>query len=114
MAKDWRPGPVLVKEARLLQRRVADSIRSSRPPERGGAPGGTLGRRVRARGLVREKRWGAVIAWSSLGDTLTFFRRGTRRGQPARPLQLVPDRKRIRSAVLRSARAHFKRRERST
>lgn len=113
MAKIWRPGKALAKEARLHQRRVSSQIQSARPPERGGRAGGTLANKVRARGLVRERKWGAVIAWHSLGDTLTYFRRGTRRGQPPRPLKLTPDVRRVRAIVQADAAKHFRQRARA-
>lgn len=103
----WRPGPVLVKEGRMLARRVSSAIASARPPRGGGKPGGSLGRRARKRSLVVEHSWGAVVRFWDLGSPLSFFRRGTPTQAP-RPLQLVPDLVRIRGVVARDAAKHFR------
>lgn len=113
MARNWRPGPVALKRlGELWQRTVSQQIRSATPPQRGGQTGGSLGAKARSRSLLRVERWGVVLLWSRLGQKLTFFIRGTKRGQPPRPVQLTPPRERVKRAAVADARRFYKARER--
>lgn len=105
--RTWHPGKDLKRVAALYQRRVAEKIRAARPPEEGGRTGGSLPAQARRSSLLRLERWGVVVQWSQLGDKLTFFLRGTSRGQRPRPVVLKPDRAPAAQAVIQSARKHF-------
>lgn len=129
----WQPQKVIVRELRLLQRRVADAISSTaaRAPHRGstGPLGGSLARKIRASDLLAEKPWGGVLQYSKLGQKLYWFIHGTQTGgrikrvgqkrskkriggtqrQPARPVTLTLDESALRSALEADAAAHFDR-----
>lgn len=81
---DFRP--VYRQHAKRELDAYARDIESSRPPERGGKPGGSLAAKVR-RLRPKLKRWGYVIPYHQLGQLLTWFVRG-KRGQPPRPVNV--------------------------
>lgn len=110
----WRPSKVIEREARALQRRLGRAIRSAAPraKHRGVAnrqTGGLLSRAVQDAGLLTVKRWGVVLRFSELGQTLLWFTKGTSR-QRARPLELTPDTDTLAKAVSDDAAKHFERR----
>ena len=80
MAEKWRPVSLILREAALYQRRVADQIASARPPTEGGVTGGTLAAKARSPSLLAEKAWGAVVQWATLGQKFLWFVEGTKTG----------------------------------
>jgi hypothetical protein len=80
---------VVVREARLLQQRVAAAIRAAAPkiPHRGSVKnptrptlGGSLAAKVLAPEIVKVKPWGAVVSWYDLGQLALWFSEGTKTG----------------------------------
>ena len=105
---EWKPGAVLVEVGRDHARDIAAQIASSRPPKRGGTPGGSLSLAVR-NVEVQEHPWGAVVQLNKLKGThkLHWFIYGTK-GQAARPVDLAPDLVRVRGVVAKDAARHFR------
>lgn len=106
----WRPGRALLKVAQRFQRRLASEIRGSRPPVKGGTPGGSLSRQVVERRFLRLKPWGVILLWFKVDSRLSWYRQGTIFQRP-RPLTMVPDREEVRREVLADAHRHFTARE---
>ena len=104
---------MIEKIAADQQRRVSEQIRSAAPrvPHRGNVEplGGSLAQRVLSKSLRAVKRWGVVIQWSKLGQSLLLFSEGSSR-QKARPLDFNPSAAEVKAKLEASAVAHARRR----
>jgi hypothetical protein len=106
---------VIERHAKRLQNQLASQIRSARPRKkhRGnrGSLGGSLPKLVRSASLLKRERWGVVLNFSSLGQKLLWFHRGTSR-QRARPLDFTPNEQALARDVEADAARHYERTDR--
>lgn len=109
----WNPGKVIERIMRRLQERVAREVAAATPrvPHRSGMAfrgrtGGTLAQAVRAKSILKVRRWGAVLQLSKLGQKFLWFTQGTSR-QKARPVTLAPDPVAVTRELQADAQRHF-------
>jgi hypothetical protein len=110
----WNPAKVIEQICRETARAASQAIRSASPavPHRGssaGTTGGSLSSAVLSRAFVQAKEWGAVIRWSTLGQTGLFFHDGTPR-QKARPFVLAPEPAAVKQRLQADAEKHWAKR----